>query len=112
MPERYFDAMTAISGSGPAYVFFLVQAWEDAAKSLKLPSALAARAIRRTLQGGVQLLDGTGEAAAALIEQVASKGGTTEAALKVLARRRVAHHVTEAVRAAAKRSKELTCRSS
>ncbi len=110
LPERYFDAITAVSGSGPAYVFFLVQAWEEAARRLKLPPAVASRAIRRTLTGGLRLLEGTGDAPGVLIAKVASKGGTTEAALSVLERRRVAAHLVEAVRAAAKRSKELTCR--
>lgn len=110
LPERSFDAVTAVSGSGPAYVFFLVQAWEHAARSLGLPDAVAARAIRRTLEGSSRLLADGDEPAAMLMQRVASKGGTTEAALKVLARRRVSAHIVEALRAAAKRSKQLTAR--
>jgi len=108
LPERQLDAITAVSGSGPAYVFFLVQAWEAAAASLKLPPAVAARAIRQTLEGSVRLLDAAEVPAEALIRRVASKGGTTEAALKVLAKRRVATSIEEAIRAAARRSKELS----
>lgn len=108
LPERQLDAITAISGSGPAYVFFLVQAWEAAAASLGLPPVVASRAIRQTLRGSGRLLEHAGEPAATLIRQVASKGGTTEAALKVLATRRVAAHIEEAIRAAARRSKELS----
>jgi len=108
LPERHFDAITAISGSGPAYVFFLVQAWEDAARSLGLPQEIATQAIRATLRGGTELIHGSSDSISSLIAQVASKGGTTEAALKVLGRRRVALHLMEAMRAAARRSKELS----
>ena len=108
LPERHFDAMTAVSGSGPAYLFFLVDAWEQAACSLGLPQAVAARAIRRTLHGSLRLLESRDETPQELMQQVASKGGTTEAALNRLAARRVAWHMTEALRAAARRSKELS----
>ena len=108
LPERQLDAITAVSGSGPAYVFFLVQAWEAAAASLGLPPAVAACAIRQTLEGSVRLLQAADVPAGTLVQRVASKGGTTEAALKVLARRRVAAYIEEAVRAAARRSKELS----
>ena len=110
LPERSFDAITAVSGSGPAYVFFLVQAWEQAARALGLPPSVAARAVRQTVRGSVELLEASNEEAATLIARVASKGGTTEAALRVLAKRRVAAHIEEALRAAAARSKELRCR--
>lgn len=108
LPERHFDAITAVSGSGPAYVFFLVHMWEAAARSLGLPKAVAERAIRQTLKGSVRLLEASGEPPAALIAKVASKGGTTEAALARLVKRRVAEHFTEALRAAANRSQELS----
>lgn len=108
VPERCFDAITAVSGSGPAYVFFLVQAWETAARSLGLPKAVAERAIRQTLKGSTRLLEAGGEPPAALIAKVASKGGTTEAALARLAKRRVVEHFAEALRAAANRSKALS----
>lgn len=107
LPERHFDAITAVSGSGPAYVFFLVACWEAAAKSLGLPPAAAAAAIRQTLVGSVALLESSGLPAGELIRRVASKKGTTEAALKVLAKRKVAAHVREAVQAAARRSRAL-----
>ncbi len=108
LPERMFDAITAVSGSGPAYVFFLVRAWEDAARALGLPATVAACAIRQTLNGSMRLLEASGDSADALISRVASKGGTTEAALKVLARRQVSKHLLEALRAAARRSKALS----
>lgn len=108
LPERHFDAITAVSGSGPAYVFFLVQAWQQAAARLGLPRDVAARAIMATLQGAEALIAGSGEDAATLIARVASKKGTTEAALKVLARRQVAAHFIEALQAAAARSRALS----
>jgi pyrroline-5-carboxylate reductase len=110
LPERHFDAVTAVSGSGPAYVFYLVDVWEAAARALGLPPALAARGIRQTLEGGVRLLQADSASAAELIKRVASKRGTTEAALKVLARRRVGASFSEALRAAARRSRELSRR--
>jgi pyrroline-5-carboxylate reductase len=110
LPERHFNAITAVSGSGPAYVFFLVHAWERAARSLGLPGNVARRAIRRTLDGSLRLLEGSGEPPEVLIAKVASKRGTTEAALKVLGRRRVLAHFIEALQAAARRSKELAWR--
>jgi pyrroline-5-carboxylate reductase len=108
LPERHFDAITAVSGSGPAYVFFLVHAWERAARSLGLPEDVARRAIRRTLEGSRRLLEASGEPPEVLMAKVASKRGTTEAALNVLERRRVLAHFIEALRAAARRSRELS----
>lgn len=108
LPERHFDAITAVSGSGPAYVFYLVQAWEQAARALGLPERVAAEAIRSTVEGSARLLRQSREPAAVLVSRVASKGGTTEAALRVFARRQVSRHVAEGVRAAAKRSRELS----
>jgi len=108
LPERHFDAVTAVSGSGPAYLFFLVQAWEAAAQALGLPPPVAAQAIRQTVAGSAALLAASGEPAARLVARVASKRGTTEAALKVLARRRVHAHFVEALTAAARRSRELS----
>ena len=108
LPERYFDAVTAVSGSGPAYLFFLVRVWEEAARRLGLPGPIAVRAIRRTLDGSARLLLDSGEPASVLIGRVASKGGTTEAALKMLEQRRVSAHFAQALQAAARRSRELS----
>ena len=108
LPERQLNALTAVSGSGPAYVFFLVEALERAARTLGLPAPVASAAVRRTLEGSARLLAAADVLPAELIRRVASKRGTTEAALKVLARRRVAAHVIEALRAAANRARELS----
>ncbi len=82
--------------------------WEEAARVLGLPPSVARGAIQRTLDGSVRLLQAAGEPASTLIGKVTSKRGTTEAALTVLAKRRVSAHFTEALRAAARRSKELS----
>jgi pyrroline-5-carboxylate reductase len=107
VPEKLFDAITAVSGSGPAYVLFLVDAWQRAARRLGLPQAVAERAISQTLAGSAKLLAAGPQSAAELIAQVASKRGTTEAALKVLGQRRVAESLVTAIQAAAKRSKAM-----
>lgn len=108
LPERSLDAVTAVSGSGPAYVFFLTRIWEEAAVALGLPAGVAKRAVRQTLAGSVELLAGHRLSPQEWIARVASKKGTTEAALRVLAKRRVGRHFAEALRAAARRSRALS----
>lgn len=107
LPERSLDAITAVSGSGPAYVFFLTRIWEEAAIALGLSRDLARQAVRQTLIGSAKLLASSQESPQEWIARVASKKGTTEAALRVLAKRGVDRHMTEALRAAARRSREL-----
>lgn len=107
LSERYFDAVTAVSGSGPAYVFWLVKAWQEAAVALGLPASIAKAAVYSTLRGSERLLARKADASA-LIKRVASKGGTTEAALKVLEKRRTQAYFIEALRAAAARSRQLS----
>ena len=110
VPERLLDAVTAVSGSGPAYIFYLAHVWEAAAVALGLPRAIAHRAVKRTLIGSAALLAGSETSPKEWIARVASKKGTTEAALRVLARRGVSRHVAEALRAAARRSRALSRR--
>ena len=112
LPERHFDAITAVSGSGPAYLFFLVRIWQAAARRLGLPEEVTVRAVRQTLKGSLRLLEADGGEPEDLIARVASKRGTTEAALKILAKRRVEASFAEALRAAARRSKEFSWTSS
>ena len=109
LPERLLDAITAVSGSGPAYLFFLAQAWEEAAMALGLSRSVAQQAVRQTLAGSLLLLDHGQLSPEQWIAKVASKRGTTEAALRVLSRHRVRQHFVEALRAAARRSRELSC---
>lgn len=107
--ESPIDAVTAVSGSGPAYVFLLVETLAAAGMAAGLKPELAMRLARTTVAGSGALLDAWPEREAALLRQdVTSKGGTTEAALKVLmASGGLAPLMTKAVKAAAKRAKEL-----
>lgn len=82
--ETLMDAVTAISGSGPAYIFHLTEALEQAAKALGLPDALAAQLARQTVAGSGELLAQAAESPEQLRRNVTSPGGTTAAALDVL----------------------------
>jgi pyrroline-5-carboxylate reductase len=106
--EGDLDAVTALSGSGPAYVFYFIEAMTEAGAGLGLRPSHAIQLTLETMKGGVKLLEETGEAAASLRKKVTSKGGTTEAALRILERHGVKKHLMDAVRAAAQRSKELS----
>lgn len=103
--EELMDAVTAVSGSGPAYVFLLAECLAEAASAAGLPAALAERLARQTLVGGGALLAASGEPAARLRENVTSPGGTTAAALSVLmADDGLKRLLSEAVKAARDRS--------
>jgi pyrroline-5-carboxylate reductase len=82
--EKFIDAVTAVSGSGPAYVFLLAEALTAAAVAAGLPAPLAARLARETIAGSGELLRGSKLDAATLRKNVTSPGGTTAAALDVL----------------------------
>lgn len=82
--EKLLDAVTAVSGSGPAYVFLLAETLAAAAVSAGLPAALAARLARETIAGSGELLRGSKLDAATLRKNVTSPGGTTAAALDIL----------------------------
>jgi len=106
--EKDLDAVTAMSGSGPAYVFYIIEAMTEAGAGLGLRPSHAIGLTLETMKGAVKLLEETGEAAASLRKKVTSKGGTTEAALRVLEKHEVKKHLMDAVKAAAERSKELS----
>ena len=105
--ESDLDAVTAVSGSGPAYVFYAIEALETAARDLGLPEGASRSLALWTFVGATKLAIERGEDPAALREQVTSKGGTTERALEVLERARVKSHFIDAVKAACERSREL-----
>jgi pyrroline-5-carboxylate reductase len=106
--EAYMDAVTAVSGSGPAYVFLLAEALARAGVAAGLPEPLAERLARVTVAGSGELLSNTPEEAATLRQNVTSPGGTTAAALAVLmADDGLASLMERAVAAATKRSREL-----
>ena len=106
LPESDLDAVTAVSGSGPAYLFYLAEAMQLAAERLGL-SDHAHLLVRQTLLGSAELLHQSDETPAELRRKVTSPGGTTEAAIAHLDHRRVADSVVEALQAARNRSVEL-----
>jgi pyrroline-5-carboxylate reductase len=106
--EALIDAVTAVSGSGPAYVFHLVEALAEAGEAAGLPGELAMRLARATIVGAGELLRLSPEGAATLRENVTSPKGTTYAALQVLmADDGLPALMRKAVAAAANRSREL-----
>ncbi|MSO64821.1 MAG: pyrroline-5-carboxylate reductase [Alphaproteobacteria bacterium] len=106
--ESLMDAVTAVSGSGPAYVFLLIECLAEAAVVAGLPAALAARLARQTIVGAAELARQSDAPPATLRENVTSPGGTTEAALKVLMDEDgLQRLMTRAVAGAAQRSREL-----
>ena len=107
VPERQMDAVTAISGSGPAYIFFVVESMIEAGVHLGLPRATATDLVVQTVVGSATMLRETGEHPVVLREQVTSPGGTTAAALRELEIHRVRAAFLAAMEAARDRSREL-----
>jgi pyrroline-5-carboxylate reductase len=105
--ETLLDAVTALSGSGPAYVYLFVKALADAGVSEGLTPELAVRMALKTLRGAEENMRRSPMTAAELIRIVASPGGTTEAALRKFDDLRFSDIVAHAVHAAAERSREL-----
>jgi len=105
--EAQMDAVTAVSGSGPAYVFHFIEALEAAGTSLGFDAATARRLAIDTVLGAAKLAAGSDEAPGVLRERVTSKGGTTEAALASMAASGVFDAIVRAVQAAEVRGREL-----
>lgn len=107
--ESLMDAVTALSGSGPAYLFLMVECLARAGIDAGLPAELAQRLARQTVTGSSELLDRSGAAPEVLRRNVTSPGGTTAAALKVLMAEGegLAPLLRRALEAAKKRSREL-----
>ena len=107
VPESQQDAVTALSGSGPAYFFFLVEAMIDAGILLGLPRAVAAELIVQTAVGSARMLRESGEHPVLLREAVTSPGGTTISAIRTMEDRGVRAAMLAAIEAARDRSREL-----
>jgi pyrroline-5-carboxylate reductase len=107
LPEGQIDAVTALSGSGPAYFFYLVEAMIDAGILLGLPRAIAAELIVQTAIGSAVMLRDSGEHPVQLREAVTSPGGTTIAAIRELEIHGVRAALLAALEAARDRSREL-----
>ena len=107
LQEADLDAVTAVSGSGPAYVFALAEAMTEAALQQGLAPDVAAELVNYTVLGAGEMLVRTGRSAAHLRRQVASPGGTTAAALAVMEQGRFSELMVAALEAAYHRSIEL-----
>lgn len=105
--EESLDAVTAISGSGPAYVFYFIEAMQQAAYELGLDEAQARQMVLDTFIGAAKLAESSTDDIATLRARVTSKNGTTERALLSMDANRVKQDIVDAIHAAAKRSKEL-----
>ncbi len=104
--ENQLDAITAVSGSGPAYIFYLAEAMEEAARELGLEEH-AALLVEQTVLGGAHLLVAAKETPAELRSKVSSPGGTTEAAITHMESNSVRRHIADAIAKAEARSREL-----
>jgi pyrroline-5-carboxylate reductase len=108
VPEKQQDAVTAVSGSGPAYLFFVVESMIEAGVHLGLPRTTASELVVQTVVGSAKLLRETGEHPTVLREQVTSPGGTTAAAVRKLEDHKVRAAFLTALEAARDRSRELS----
>ncbi len=106
--ESLMDAMTAVAASGPAYLFYVAEAMIAASENLGFDRALARRIVAQTLAGAAALLTNSTDDPAALRAAVTSKGGTTEAALRILEEARVKDAFLRALTAARDRGHELS----
>jgi pyrroline-5-carboxylate reductase len=106
--ESLMDAVTALSGSGPAYFFLLMEFMEAAGRELGLPAEVARRLTQQTAYGAARLALASGEAPAALRKQVTSPGGTTAAAVAVFEDGKLGAMVARALTAARDRGRQLS----
>lgn len=105
--ENQIDALSAISGSGPAYVFYLIEQWMNSARAFGFSEADARTLVLGTVAGAAELLDTSGESAAELRRQVTSPNGTTEQAIRVFDEAHLGELFDRAMDAAIRRSHEI-----
>jgi len=106
--EKLLDAVTGLSGSGPAYIYYTIKALAEAGKEEGIDEKTALKLAAQTAKGAAQMLLQTGKTAQQLIDDVCSPGGTTVEGIKVLEEKKAAEALKQAVKAAAKRSRELS----
>jgi pyrroline-5-carboxylate reductase len=106
--EGLMDAVTAISGSGPAYFFYLAERMIEAAMQMGIPRATAQKLVLKTASGSAGLMCRSKQGPRTLRQQVSSKGGTTEAAFSVFNKKGLDNVLMSAFKAAAKRAAALT----
>lgn len=105
--ERLLDPVTAVSGSGPAYVFWFIEQLATSAEKLGLPKDVSRKLALQTVLGAAKLAAASDKSPAELRQQVTSKGGTTEAALRVFDQEKLAERFARALEAASRRGAEL-----
>jgi pyrroline-5-carboxylate reductase len=105
--EKMLDAVTAVSGSGPAYFFYIVRAMIEAGKEMGMSEAVAATLVKQTMLGSFHLINNAGKSLDDLIGTVASRGGTTEAALREFEKYHVHEGLKEGMKKAEQRAGEL-----
>ncbi|TAG53470.1 MAG: pyrroline-5-carboxylate reductase [Cytophagales bacterium] len=106
--ESQLDAVTALSGSGPAYFYYIVNAMIEAGKKLGIEEKTSTLLIKETMNGAFHLMENSNKNLLELIAAVKSKGGTTEAALNVFSDKKLDQSIELAIFAAEKRAKELS----
>jgi pyrroline-5-carboxylate reductase len=106
--EEMLDAVTALSGSGPAYFFYLVKAMIEAGEQMGMDKSVASLLVKQTMLGAFHLVNNANKSLDELITTVSSKGGTTEAAFSVFIANQVGENLGKGILAAEKRAKELS----
>jgi pyrroline-5-carboxylate reductase len=106
--ESLLDAVTALSGSGPAYFFYIVKHMIEAAKQMGIEEPVASIMVKQTMHGAYHLINNSGKPLDDLIQAVASKGGTTEAALSYFNKNRMGENLINGILKARQRAKELS----
>lgn len=106
--EALIDAVTALSGSGPAYFFYLVKNMIEAGKRMGFEESLATTLVKQTMMGSFHLINNAEKSLDELIKAVASKGGTTEAALRTFEEGALGQTLIDGIEAAQKRAVELS----
>jgi pyrroline-5-carboxylate reductase len=106
--ESMLDAVTALSGSGPAYFYYIVKAMIEAGKRMGFEESMASQLVKQTMLGSFHLINNADKSLDELIKAVASKGGTTEAALKQFGEGNLAETIIAGILSAESRAKELS----
>lgn len=105
--EEMLNAVTALSGSGPAYFFYIIKNMIEAGVKMGMSEHVAATLVKQTMLGSFHLVNNEEKSMDELISAVASRGGTTEAALQVFEKARVGHHIQEGIVSARNRAQTL-----
>jgi pyrroline-5-carboxylate reductase len=107
VPEEQLDAVTGLSGSGPAYIYYLVEAMEKGAAEIGLDQEIAKKLIIQTFLGAAEMVKVSPKPSKQLRKEVTSPGGTTEAGIKILEENHVQHAFIECMKAATAQSKKM-----